>query len=82
MKKIPYLLLLLCFMSISLYAQPPQIAINQVGFYPKAPKRAIVAEAKGDTVFTDDVCSYASNEIAINWNAPAVYLLNAIEALE
>jgi len=24
--------------------------------------------------------SYASNEIAINWNAPAVYLFNAIEA--
>ena len=34
-----------------------------------------------ETSFTDDVCSYASNEIAINWNAPAVYLFNAIEAL-
>ncbi|MBU3745335.1 MAG: hypothetical protein FGM61_12470, partial [Sediminibacterium sp.] len=31
--------------------------------------------------YTDDDCSYASNEIAINWNAPAVYLFNAIESL-
>ena len=34
-----------------------------------------------ETCYTDDVCSYASNEICINWNAPAVYLFNAIEAL-
>jgi len=27
-----------------------------------------------DESYTDDVCSYASNEIAINWNAPFVYL--------
>jgi endoglucanase len=30
----------------------------------------------------DDVCSYASNEIAINWNAPFVYLAGALEALQ
>jgi endoglucanase len=35
-----------------------------------------------DEVFTDDDCSYASNEIAINWNAPIVYLTSAIEALQ
>jgi len=35
-----------------------------------------------ETTFTDDVCSYASNEIAINWNAPAVYLFNAVESLK
>lgn len=35
-----------------------------------------------DEVFTDDDCSYASNEIAINWNAPLVYLINAIEAYQ
>lgn len=34
-----------------------------------------------DESFTDDDCSYASNEIAINWNAPMVYLSTAIEAL-
>lgn len=35
-----------------------------------------------DEAFTDDVCSYASNEIAINWNAPLVYLAGALEALQ
>ncbi|WP_337041020.1 glycoside hydrolase family 9 protein [Emticicia sp. 17c] len=35
-----------------------------------------------DESFTDDVCSYASNEIAINWNAPMVYLAAALEALQ
>jgi endoglucanase len=34
-----------------------------------------------ETSYTDDDCSYASNEIAINWNAPVVYLLNGLEAL-
>jgi endoglucanase len=32
-----------------------------------------------EMAYTDDDCSYASNEIAINWNAPAVYLFNALE---
>lgn len=35
-----------------------------------------------DQVFIDDECSYASNEVAINWNAPFVYLCAAIEALQ
>lgn len=34
-----------------------------------------------ETCYLDEVCSYASNEIAINWNAPVVYLLNAIEGI-
>ncbi|GAB2802497.1 glycoside hydrolase family 9 protein [Rhabdobacter roseus] len=34
-----------------------------------------------DEAFTDDDCSYASNEIAINWNAPFVYLAGALEAI-
>ncbi|MDR6809034.1 endoglucanase [Dyadobacter sp. BE34] len=33
-----------------------------------------------DESFTDSDCSYASNEIAINWNAPMVYLATALEA--
>jgi endoglucanase len=33
-----------------------------------------------ETAYVDVVCSYASNEIAINWNAPLVYLLGALEA--
>lgn len=35
-----------------------------------------------ETTFSDTDCSYASNEIAINWNAPMVYLANAIEAVQ
>jgi hypothetical protein len=31
--------------------------------------------------YLDSVCSYASNEIAINWNAPLVFLAGAVEAL-
>jgi endoglucanase len=34
-----------------------------------------------DESYTDAVCSYASNEIAINWNAAAAYLAGAIDAL-
>jgi len=34
-----------------------------------------------DESFTDDDCSYASNEIAINWNAPMVYLSAALDAI-
>jgi len=30
--------------------------------------------------YVDNACSYASNEIAINWNAPMVYLAGAMEA--
>ena len=35
----------------------------------------------GATTYKDDVCSYASNEVAINWNAPLAYLAGALEAL-
>jgi endoglucanase len=34
-----------------------------------------------DEAYTDNVCSYASNEVAINWNAPIVYLSGALEAI-
>lgn len=30
----------------------------------------------------DDACSYASNEVAINWNAPLVYVAAALQVLE
>ncbi|MCW3114232.1 MAG: cellulase [Segetibacter sp.] len=35
-----------------------------------------------ETTFLDHDCSYSTNEIAINWNSPFVYLSNAIEALQ
>jgi endoglucanase len=30
--------------------------------------------------YVDDFCSYSTNEIAINWNAPLVYVLAALQA--
>ena len=33
------------------------------------------------TSYIDNNCSYASNEVAINWNAPFAYLAGAIEAI-
>jgi endoglucanase len=38
--------------------------------------------ARPDEAYVDDVCAYAANEIAINWNAPIVYLSAAMEALQ
>ncbi|HET9825372.1 MAG TPA: glycoside hydrolase family 9 protein [Chitinophagaceae bacterium] len=35
-----------------------------------------------ETSYLDSDCAYASNEIAINWNAAMVYLVGAIEALQ
>ena len=35
-----------------------------------------------ETAYTDKSEAYACNEIAINWNAPLVYLVSAIEALQ
>ncbi len=35
-----------------------------------------------DESFLDATCSYSTNEIAINWNAPMVYLAAALEALQ
>jgi endoglucanase len=33
------------------------------------------------TSYLDNVCSYASNEVAINWNAPLVYVSAALDEL-
>lgn len=38
--------------------------------------------AAPELAYMDDAQSYASNEIAINWNAPLVYLCGGIEALQ
>ena len=35
-----------------------------------------------ETCYVDSDCAYASNEVAINWNAAITYLANAIEALQ
>ncbi len=52
------------------------------GNAPKQDKCAGYTATSADEMFLDDSCSYASNEIAINWNAPLVYLAAAIEALQ
>jgi len=31
--------------------------------------------------YVDSVCSYSTNEVAINWNAPLVYLSGALESI-
>lgn len=49
---------------------------------PSMQDKCTYASAVPDEAYVDDVCSYASNEIAINWNAPFVYLAFAVEALE
>ncbi len=38
--------------------------------------------AKAGLSYMDVQCSYASNEIAINWNAPFAYIVNALEAIK
>jgi endoglucanase len=43
--------------------------------------KCVYVSSIADEAYTDDVCSYASNEVAINWNAPLVYLSGAIEAI-
>ena len=35
-----------------------------------------------DESFMDEMCSYSTNEIAINWNAPMVYLATSLEILQ
>ena len=44
--------------------------------------KAYYEHKEAETAYSDTDASYASNEIAINWNAPAVYLFNGIEALK
>jgi endoglucanase len=40
-----------------------------------------VVAGKPALSYTDNTCSYATNEIAINWNAPFAYLSGSLEAL-
>jgi endoglucanase len=43
--------------------------------------RQVYAMTEPETAYLDSDRAYASNEIAINWNAPLVYLAGAMEAL-
>jgi endoglucanase len=44
--------------------------------------KAAYASALPALAWLDDACSYASNEVAINWNAPLVYVAGALQALQ
>jgi endoglucanase len=48
---------------------------------PAQQDHCIYASKEPELSYVDSVCSYASNEIAINWNAPIVYLANALQAV-
>ncbi|MDB5239429.1 MAG: glycoside hydrolase family protein, partial [Spirosoma sp.] len=50
------------------------------GRAPQQDKCTGYTATSADETYLDSVCSYASNEIAINWNAPLVYLVGALEA--
>ncbi|RRA97599.1 glycoside hydrolase family 9 protein [Larkinella rosea] len=52
------------------------------GNAPKQDKCEGYTATSADEMFIDASCSYASNEIAINWNAPLVYVAAALEALQ
>jgi endoglucanase len=59
------------------------------GFLAGGPNLAVLTDCDPDVVrspypaksFVDLECSYSTNEIAINWNAPLVYLAGGIDAL-
>ena len=41
---------------------------------------AVVRDTFPAKSFADVTCSYSTNEIAINWNAPLAYLMNGLAA--
>jgi len=52
------------------------------GTNPGRQDRQTYAYTEAETAYLDNDQAYASNEIAINWNAPLVYLAGALEALQ
>ena len=58
------------------------------GFLVGGPNRGMQDKCAGyssavpDEAYADESCAYASNEVAINWNASMVYLVGAIQALQ
>jgi endoglucanase len=68
--------------SVSDAVYEPVPGLLSGGPNPGKQDHAYYEHSEPETAFSDTDGSYASNEIAINWNAPAVYLFNAIEALQ
>jgi hypothetical protein len=61
---------------------PPVPGLMAGGPNPGQQDHQHYAYSEPETSYTDQDGAYASNEIAINWNAPLVYLAGAIEALQ
>ncbi len=61
---------------------PPVPGLMAGGPNPGQQDHQHYAFSEPETSYTDQDAAYASNEIAINWNAPLVYLAGAIEALQ
>jgi len=61
---------------------PPVPGLMAGGPNPGQQDHQHYAFSEPETSYTDQDGAYASNEIAINWNAPLVYLAGAIEALQ
>lgn len=60
---------------------PPVPGLLVGGPNPGRQDRQVYPMTEPETAYLDNDRAYASNEIAINWNAPLVYLAGAIEAL-
>lgn len=59
------------------------------GFLTGGPNTVVLGDCPGITrstfpakSFADALCSYSTNEIAINWNAPLFFLLGAMDSLD
>lgn len=61
---------------------PPVPGLLVGGPNPGRQDRQTYTMTEPETAYLDNDKAYASNEIAINWNAPLVYLAGAIEALQ
>jgi endoglucanase len=60
----------------------PVPGLLAAGPNPKMQDGIKVPSTVPDEAYIDNYQAYACNEIAINWNAPLAYLVNAIEALQ
>lgn len=61
---------------------PPVPGLLVAGPNPGMQDKCHYTFTEPETAYMDDNCAYASNEVAINWNAPLVYVSAAIEALQ
>ncbi|MEO5912249.1 MAG: glycoside hydrolase family 9 protein [Pelobium sp.] len=68
--------------SVSDGIKPPVPGLLVGGPNPGMQDKVTLPSVVPDEAYIDSADSYATNEIAINWNAPLVYLTNALIALK